>query len=38
MNEFPSSPVTPTPLADNIIEAANELKAAAEAKGRRKAE
>ncbi|MES2469581.1 MAG: hypothetical protein V4675_19920 [Verrucomicrobiota bacterium] len=34
MNEFPSSPVTPTPLADNVMEAANELKTAAEAKAR----
>ena len=34
MNEFPSHPVTPTPLAENVIEAANELKAAAEAKAR----
>ena len=34
MNEFPTSPVTPTPLSDNVIEAANELKAAAEAKAR----
>ena len=34
MNEFPTSPVTPTPLAENVIEAATELKAAAEAKAR----
>ncbi len=34
MNEFPNSPVNPVPLADNVIEAANELKAAAEAKAR----
>ena len=34
MNEFPSSPLTPTPLAGNVIEAANELKATAEAKAR----
>ena len=34
MNEFPTSPVTPTPLAENVIEAAHELKAAAEAKAR----
>lgn len=34
MNEFPTNPVTPTPLADNVIEAAGELKAAAEAKAR----
>ena len=34
MNEFPSNPVTPTPLAENVVEAAHELKAAAEAKAR----
>ena len=34
MNEFPTGPVPPAPLADNVIEAANELKAAAEAKAR----
>lgn len=34
MNDNPTTPVTPTPLADNVIEAANELKAAAEAKAR----
>ena len=34
MNEFNSNPVTPTPLADNVVEAANELKAAAQAKAR----
>ena len=34
MNEFPSNPITPTPLAENVIEAASELKAAAEAKAR----
>lgn len=34
MNEFPTNPITPTPLADNVIEAATELKAAAEAKAR----
>ena len=34
MNEFPTNPVTPTPLAANVMEAANELRAAAEAKAR----
>ena len=34
MNEFPSSPVTPEPLAANVIEAATELKSAAESKAR----
>lgn len=35
MNEFPSSaPVPPLPAAENVIEAVNEFKAAAEAKAR----
>lgn len=34
MNDFPSTPVTPEPLAANVIEAAQELKSAAEAKAR----
>ena len=34
MNEFPTSPVHAVPLSENVIEAANELKAAAEAKAR----
>ena len=34
MNEFPFSPITPAPLAGNVIEAAQDLKAAAEARAR----
>lgn len=34
MNEFPTSPLHAAPLAENVIEAANHLKAAAEAKAR----